>query len=247
MRGESLIETGVDDHCSCTIYTRESASVGPPGTARTAPKLTQQPSLLDQLAQDDDEKFGRRIAQDAESDEVRKRCALVSQNSYFFNTSIRENLRLAHPSASEEEKWNPPRAAQLHEFIASLPKGYETSIGERQRLAIARTLLKDAAILIFDEPTANLEPLTERQVLETLFAILRGKTSLLITHRLVGLENVDEVLVMDRGQITEHGTQAELLAHGGLYRRLRGLQNRILIQNECVTSVVGFAKKTSFL
>ena len=153
-------------------------------------------------------------------------------------------------------KWNPPRAAQIHEFIASLPKGYETSIGEqglrlsggeRQRLAIARTLLKDAAILIFDEPTANLEPLTERQVLETLFAILRGKTSLLITHRLVGLENVDEVLVVDRGQITEHGTQTELLAHGGLYRRLRDLQNRILIQNECVTSVVGFAKKTSFL
>lgn len=173
-------------------------------------------------------------------DEVRKRCALVSQNSYFFNTSIHENLQA-------RRKWNPPRAAQIHEFIASLPKGYETSIGERQRLAIARTLLKDAAILIFDEPTANLEPLTERQVLETLFAILRGKTSLLITHRLVGLENVDEVQVMDRGQITEHGTQAELLAHGGLYRRLRGLQNRILIQNECVTSVVGFAKTTSFL
>jgi ATP-binding cassette, subfamily C, bacterial CydC len=121
-------------------------------------------------------------------DEVRKRCALVSQNSYFFNTSIRENLRLA----------------------------------------IARALLKDADILILDEPTANLDPVTEKKVLDTLFEIMCGKTTLLITHRLVGLEHMDEILVLDNGQLRERGTHHELLSVGGLYRRLWDLQNQIL-------------------
>ena len=170
-------------------------------------------------------------------DEVRNRIALVSQNSYFFNTNIRENLRLARRSATQEEIESAARAAQIHEFIASLPRGYDTLIGEqglrlsggeRQRLAIARALLKDAPILIFDEPTANLDPLTEKDVLATLFETMRGKTSLLITHRLVGLENVDEILVMDGGQIVEKGTHEKLLKRGGLYRHLWGLQNQIL-------------------
>lgn len=171
-----------------------------------------------------------------DQDEVRKRIALVSQNSYFFNTSIRENLRLARRSASQEEMESATRAAQIHGFITSLPKGYDTLVGEqgvrlsggeRQRLAIARALLKDAPILILDEPTANLDPLTEKEVLATLFETMRGKTSLLITHRLVGLENVDEILVMDVGQIVERGTHAELLKQGGLYRHLWDLQNQI--------------------
>ncbi len=170
-------------------------------------------------------------------DEVRKRFALVSQNNYFFNTTIRENLRLARRSISQEEMESAARAAQIHEFIASLPKEYNTFIGEqglrlsggeRQRLAIARALLKDAPILIFDEPTANLDPQTEKQVLATLFEMMRGKTSLLITHRLVGLENVDEILVMDNGRIVECGTHGELLTRAGLYRRLWDLQNQIL-------------------
>jgi len=170
-------------------------------------------------------------------DEVRKRCALVSQNSYFFNTSIRENLRLALPSMREVEMESAMRAAHIHEFVMNLPKRYDTFIGEqglrlsggeRQRLAIARVLLKDTPILIFDEPTANLDPLTEKQVLETLFETMHGRTSLLITHRLVGLENVDEILVMDRGRIIERGRHQELLTHEGLYRRLWDLQNQIL-------------------
>ena len=107
-------------------------------------------------------------------------------------------------------------------------QGLRLSGGERQRLAIARALLKDAPILIFDEPTANLDPQTEKQVLETLFETMRGKTSLLITHRLVGLENVDEILVMDKGSIVERGTHEELLTRGGLYRHLWDLQNQIL-------------------
>jgi ATP-binding cassette subfamily C protein CydCD len=170
-------------------------------------------------------------------DEIRKRCALVSQNSHFFNTSIRENLRLARRSMSREEMESAARAARIHEFIAGLPKGYDTLIGEwgwrfsggeRQRLAIARALLKDAPVLVFDEPTANLDSLTERELLATLFETMRGKTSLLITHRLVGLEHIDEILVMERGKIVERGSHGHLLAQEGPYRRLWDLQNQIL-------------------
>ncbi len=170
-------------------------------------------------------------------DEVRKKCAFVSQNSYFFNTSIRENLRLARPKLTREEMEEAAKSVQIHEFIAGLPKGYETFIGEqglrlsggeRQRLAIARALLKDAPILIFDEPTANLDPITEKQVLDVLFGIMKNKMSLLITHRLIGLENMDEIIVMDQGMIVERGRHDELVRSDGIYRRLWDLHNKIL-------------------
>lgn len=170
-------------------------------------------------------------------DEVRERCGYVSQNTYFFNTSIYENLRFARKKVTREEVEAACKSAQIHDFIISLPNGYDTLIGEqglrlsggeRQRLAIARALIKDAPILILDEPTANLDPLTEQQVLETLFKVMKQKTSLLITHRLIGLENVNEILVMNHGRIIERGAHAELAARDSFYRRLLDLQNRIL-------------------
>ena len=170
-------------------------------------------------------------------DQVRERIGLVSQNTYFFNTSIYENLRFARRKVTREEVEAAAKAAQIHDFILSLPKGYDTMIGEqglrlsggeRQRLAIARVLIKDAPILILDEPTANLDPLTEKDVLETLFGVMKKKTSLLITHRLVGLENMGEILVMDHGCIVERGTHSNLIRKNGLYHRLWMYQNRIL-------------------
>ena len=170
-------------------------------------------------------------------DEVRARCGYVSQNTYFFNTSIYENLRFARKKVTREEVEAACQSAKIHDFIMSLPKGYDTLIGEqglrlsggeRQRLAIARALIKDAPILILDEPTANLDPLTEQQVLETLFKVMKQKTSILITHRLIGLENVDEILVINHGEIIERGTHTELAGRNSFYSHLLDLQNRIL-------------------
>jgi ATP-binding cassette subfamily C protein CydC len=165
------------------------------------------------------------------------RIGLVSQNTYFFNTSVRENLRFARRKVTQDEIESAAKAAQIHDFIVNLPKGYDTMIGEqglrlsggeRQRLAIARVLIKDAPVLILDEPTANLDALTEKEVLETLFGVMKQKTSLLITHRLIGLENMDEIIVMNHGQIVERGIHASLLEQRGLYHRLWIYQNRVI-------------------
>ena len=162
---------------------------------------------------------------------------VVTQHTHLFNTTIRENLRIARPEASEEELIAAARQAQIYDFIAGLPDGYGTYVGEqglalsggeRQRIAIARALLKDAPLLILDEATANLDAVTEQAVLGAIRALMQGRTTLIITHRLAGLEDADAILVLDGGRIVERGRHAALVALGGLYARLWALQGGLL-------------------
>jgi ATP-binding cassette subfamily C protein CydC len=165
--------------------------------------------------------------------DVRQHIGVVTQQTYLFNTSIRENLLIAKRDATEAQIVAAAQRAQLHDFIVRLPQGYETRIGEfgvnlsggeRQRLAIARALLKDAPLLVLDEPTANLDAQTERSVLAAIRALMAGRTTLMITHRLVGLDQVDQILVLQGGKIVERGGQAELLAQRGVYQHLYSAQ-----------------------
>jgi ATP-binding cassette subfamily C protein CydCD len=179
---------------------------------------------------------GDRELREYSADQARRFFAVVPQPTHLFNASIRDNLLLARPDAAEGELVDAARRAQIHDFIAALPQGYATRIGEqglrlsggeRQRLAIARALLKDAPIMLLDEPTAHLDALTEREVLRAIRMATAGKTTLLITHRLVGLEDLDEIIVLRAGRVVERGTPDELLAIDGWYRRMWNLQHQV--------------------
>lgn len=168
--------------------------------------------------------------------DLRQMVGVVWQQTHLFNGTIRDNLLLAHPNASQAELEAAAKQARLHAFIQTLPQGYNTWIGEqglrlsggeRQRLAIARALLKNPPLLILDEATANLDPLTARQIMHTIYALSGGRTVLIITHRLVGLENVDEILVLHRGRIVEQGTHNNLLQTETRYRRMWEWQRQL--------------------
>ncbi len=154
---------------------------------------------------------------------------LVSQETYLFHSSIRENLRFACPEASDEEIEDAARAAQIHELISSLPDGYDTPVGERgyrfsggekQRMAIARTVLRNPPVLILDEATSALDNETERAVQHALDELARGRTTIAIAHRLSTIRDADQILVLDGGRIVERGDHDELLALGGRYATL---------------------------
>ena len=154
---------------------------------------------------------------------------MVTQETYLFHTSIRQNLLYGKPGATQEEIEAAARAAFIHDRITELPEGYDTIVGERgyrmsggekQRLAIARVVLKDPRILILDEATSSLDTTSERLVQEALRPLMRGRTTLAIAHRLSTILAADVIFVLDRGRVVEQGTHAELLDHGGLYAQL---------------------------
>lgn len=166
---------------------------------------------------------------------LRQAVGIVPQDTVLFNDTIAYNIRYGKPLATDAEVREAARAAQLDSFIAQLPDGYETSVGERglklsggekQRLAIARTLLKHPAMLIFDEATSALDSRTERALQEELTKLARNRTTLIIAHRLSTVVNADQIIVMDQGRIVERGTHFALLAAGGTYANMWSMQQR---------------------
>ena len=173
---------------------------------------------------------------------VARQVGMVTQEPYLFHDSVRANLRYAAPDADDARIQGACRAANIHDFISALPAGYETVVGERgyrlsggekQRLAIARVILKDPRVLILDEATSHLDTHAEALIQEALARVVAGRTAMIVAHRLSTIMAADLILVFDRGRIVERGTHAGLLAAGGLYHRLYELlgQEERLVPN----------------
>jgi len=154
---------------------------------------------------------------------------VVSQETYLLHTTVRENLRYAKPGATDAEIEAAARTAQIHELIASLPDGYDTMVGsrghrfsggEKQRIAIARTLLRDPRVLVLDEATSALDTETERAVQKAFDTLARGRTTITIAHRLSTVRDADQIVVLDHGRIVESGDHSSLLAVDGRYAEL---------------------------
>jgi ATP-binding cassette subfamily C protein CydCD len=168
-------------------------------------------------------------------DRLRSTIAVVNQDTYLFHGTVEDNLRMGKPDASQAELESAARAANAHEFIARLPQGYQTVVGERgvrlsggqrQRIAIARALLRDAPILILDEALSSVDAESEATIQEALDRLMRGRTTLIFAHRLSSVAGADRILALDQGRVVESGGHAELMALGGAYHRLMAAQAR---------------------
>lgn len=172
-------------------------------------------------------------------EDLRSRIGFLSQREHVFNDTLRNNLLLADPRADANTLEKALELAQLSELVRRLPRGLDTYLGEqglklsggeRQRVAVARAFLKNAPILILDEATANLDPVTEKEVLGAARELMRGRSTVLITHRLIEMESMDEILVLDNGRVAERGTHEDLRKANGLYARMLAVQNQMLAE-----------------
>ena len=168
-------------------------------------------------------------------DSVRKSIGIVQQDVFLFIGTIKENILYGKPDATDEEVITAAKRANIHDFVMTLENGYDTEIGERgvklsggqkQRLSIARVFLKDPAILILDEATSALDNTTEVLIQHSLDELCRGRTTLVVAHRLSTIRNADEIAVVTEGRITERGTHDQLIQKDGLYKKLYALQFR---------------------
>ena len=200
-----------------------TAIVGPSGSGKTT--LT---SLMARFWDVDSGavKLGGINVKDYALDSLMRNFSMVFQRVYLFNDSIENNIKFGKPDATHEEVVAAAKAARCHEFITALPDGYDTIIGEsgatisggeRQRLSIARAMLKDAPIIILDEATANVDPENEAELQEAVKALTYGKTLVMIAHRMKTVQEADQILVLDQGQIVQRGRHAELMKQGGIY------------------------------
>ena len=216
-----------------SLYVRANevvAIVGKTGSGKT--------TLMDLLLRFDDVHEGaievdgvdlRQLARDSFIDQI----AVVTQEPFLFDTTIRENIVYGRPGASEEEMLAAARAAHIDEFVEQLPEGYETRVGEfgmllsggqRQRITIARAILKNPAILVFDEATSSLDAKTERTVQDAIDTLRGKRTVFVIAHRLSTIRNADRIVVLEQGRISQEGSHDELIAESGLYREFVALQ-----------------------
>jgi len=209
-----------------------AALVGPTGAGKT--------TITGLVARFYDPQQGRILIDGADLRQVTRaslarQLGVVFQDTFLFHASIADNLRYACPGASDADLAQAATAAHLHEFIRSLPDGYDTVVGERghrlsggekQRLAIARVILRDPQIVILDEATSHLDSLSEHHIQAALADLLRGRTALVIAHRLSTILAADTILVLDHGRLIDQGTHAALLARGGLYAELYHRQFR---------------------
>jgi ABC-type multidrug transport system fused ATPase/permease subunit len=207
------------------------ALVGPSGAGKS--------TTVDVLARFHDPISGRVLVDGRDLRDIKLSCyrrhlAMVSQHPFLFNTTIYENIRYGRPDADSHEILAAARKAQIHDFIESLPDGYQSLVGERgsnlsggqmQRITIARAILRNPSILLLDEATSALDSESEEAVQTALQNLMQDRTSFIIAHRLATVRDADLILVMDEGRVVEDGTHQELTKKSGLYSRLSQLQN----------------------